>query len=131
MGLVVPSVSLRPSADTQNAIQPTAATIKALVLKAAGSQTDNLLEFQNSSAVAQLSVLANGADFSFDATAGCMLGATGQKVGFLGKAPVVRPAGASAAGIALIVDPNAQAAIAALQAALGATAGLGLVTEPA
>jgi hypothetical protein len=50
------------------------------------------------------------------------------RVGFLGAAAVVRQAGASAAGIAAITDPNAKAAIQALQTAL---ANLGLVTSPA
>ncbi len=50
------------------------------------------------------------------------------EIGFLGAAAVVRQVGASAAGIAAIVDPNAKAAVQALQTALS---NLGLVTSPA
>lgn len=41
-------VWLAPAADTRNVIQPGAATVKGLVLKGAASQSDNLLEFQDS-----------------------------------------------------------------------------------
>ncbi len=50
------------------------------------------------------------------------------KIGLFGAAPVVQQVGASAAGLAAIVDPNAKAALTALQTAL---ANLGLVTSPA
>jgi hypothetical protein len=53
---------------------------------------------------------------------------TAARIGFLGAAAVVRQVGASAAAIAAITDPNAKAAIQALQTAL---ANLGLVTSPA
>ncbi len=50
------------------------------------------------------------------------------KIGFFAAAPVVKQTGASAAGIAAILDANAKAAVGALQTAL---ANLGLVTSPA
>lgn len=53
---------------------------------------------------------------------------TAATIGFLGTVPVVRQAGASAAGIAAITDANAKAAVSALQSALAA---LGLITSPA
>lgn len=43
---------LAPTTDTRNVIQPSAATVKALVLKGAASQSDNLLELQNSTGAA-------------------------------------------------------------------------------
>lgn len=55
-------------------------------------------------------------------------GAAAPMVGFLGAAAVVRQAGASATGIAAIIDVNAKAAVSALQTALAA---YGLVTSPA
>ena len=56
------------------------------------------------------------------------LGHDGTKAGFFSSAPVVKQAGASAAGIAAVTDANAKAALTALQAALAA---YGLVTSPA
>jgi hypothetical protein len=53
---------------------------------------------------------------------------TNSKFGVFGAAAVAQQTGASAAGIAAIVDPNAAAAVAALQTAL---ANLGFVTSPA
>lgn len=50
------------------------------------------------------------------------------RIGFLGAAAVPRQIGASAAALAAITDPNAKAALQALQTAL---ANLGLVTSPA
>ena len=49
-------------------------------------------------------------------------------IGFFGSAAVVKQTGASAAGIAAIVDANALAAIQAIQTAL---ANYGLLTSPA
>lgn len=93
-----------------------------------GGQTAALQTWEITPGGTQLSVLGNARDFSFDASAGTKLGATGQKVGFLGATPVVRQAGASATGIAAVLDANAKAALTALQAALAA---YGLVTSPA
>lgn len=53
---------------------------------------------------------------------------TAPMLGFFGANAVVRQTGASAAGIAAIIDPNAAAAVGALQTAL---ANLGFVTSPA
>lgn len=45
-------ISLTPSTDTRNVIQPSAATVKGLVIKGFTSQSDSLQEWQNSSATA-------------------------------------------------------------------------------
>lgn len=47
---------LTPTTDARNVIQPSASTVKALVLKGAASQSDNLLEVQNSSGTAFVTV---------------------------------------------------------------------------
>jgi hypothetical protein len=76
--------------DGQLTVQPRSAGRKILTLKAQSGQTAAQQEWQDATAAPQLAVLANGSDFSFLATAGTKLGQTGQKVGFLGAAPVVR-----------------------------------------
>lgn len=59
------AVILAPDSDTRNVIQPTASTVKALVLKGAASQSDNLLEFQNSSGTARAWFNSDGTTLSF------------------------------------------------------------------
>ncbi len=102
-----------------------------LTLQAANGQTANLLQFTDLNGVVQTAVAANGRDFILDTLTGTKIGtATTQKLGFFNSAPVVQQVGASAAGIAGIIDPAARAAIAAIQAALQPS-GLGLITAPA
>lgn len=54
------AVILLPTDDARNVIQPSAATVKALVLKGFASQSDNLLEFQDSAGTALSYVNASG-----------------------------------------------------------------------
>src|SRR5207245_4787143 len=57
-----------------------------------------------------------------------LTGGASPKFGLFNTSPIVKQAGASAAGIAAVIDANAKAALTALQAALAA---YGLVTSPA
>lgn len=50
------AVILAPNSDSRNVIQPTASTTKALVVKGATSQSDNLLEFQDSTGTVLTSI---------------------------------------------------------------------------
>lgn len=79
------------------------------IVRGFAGQTATLLDVQTSAAASIFAVGQN-------------------KIGAFGTAPVAQQAGASAAGIAAVIDANAKAALTALQAALAA---YGLVTSPA
>lgn len=53
-------VSTAPATDARNVIQPTLATVKALIVKGAASQSDTLTEWQNSSGTVLASVDSTG-----------------------------------------------------------------------
>jgi hypothetical protein len=123
------AVILAPAASARNVIQPTAVGVIPLTLKAFAGQTAVLLQFQDSTGAAQMSVAANGRDWVLDTATGTKWGtATTQKQSWFNAVPVVQQAGASAAAIAAITDANAKSAVTALQAALST---FGFITSPA
>lgn len=94
----------------------TSASRVALGIRAAASQTANLLTLANSAGTVQFAIAANGRDFVFDATTGSILGTSAsQKFAFWGATPVVQPTAVADATDAASVITQLNALLARLR----------------
>jgi hypothetical protein len=108
-------VLLVPALTTDNIIQPTAANLVPLTIKAHASQTANLLAITDSAAADLITIgaggtvtLAEGVDVVLGTTTGTQLGtAAAQKLGFFAATPIVQPA-AAAQGLVTVANTNGE-----------------------